>query len=154
HKYDPFSQREYYQFFAFFDSDQEVNIPAPMPGDADTYQRQKVEFDKKAAELQAAISTYTKAQLAANQLKWEVELKLPERRKLAPNLTAILLTEPSKRTDKQTKELSAYYAKVDTKLNRLNKALAGHQKTAPTQGLAQTLALGPHRKTHVMIRGD
>jgi len=31
HKYDPFSQRDYYQFFAFFDSDREVDIAAPLP---------------------------------------------------------------------------------------------------------------------------
>jgi hypothetical protein len=32
HKYDPLSQREYYQFFAFFNSDVEVSIPAPVIG--------------------------------------------------------------------------------------------------------------------------
>ncbi|HTU22702.1 MAG TPA: PSD1 and planctomycete cytochrome C domain-containing protein [Gemmataceae bacterium] len=32
HKYDPFSQREYYRFFAFFNSDKEVDIPASLPG--------------------------------------------------------------------------------------------------------------------------
>ncbi len=33
HKYDPFAQTEYYQFFAFFNSDAEVNLPAPLPGE-------------------------------------------------------------------------------------------------------------------------
>jgi hypothetical protein len=31
HKYDPFTQREYYRLFAFFNSDKEVDIPAPLP---------------------------------------------------------------------------------------------------------------------------
>ncbi|MGH7169960.1 MAG: DUF1549 and DUF1553 domain-containing protein, partial [Gemmataceae bacterium] len=32
HKYDPFSQREYYRFFAFFNRDKEVNLAAPLIG--------------------------------------------------------------------------------------------------------------------------
>jgi hypothetical protein len=31
HKYDPFSQREYYEFFAFFNGDREADMPAPLP---------------------------------------------------------------------------------------------------------------------------
>ena len=34
HKYDPFTQREYYRFFAFFNSDKEVAVPAPLPGES------------------------------------------------------------------------------------------------------------------------
>src|SRR5207247_9688423 len=30
HKYDPLSQREFYHFFAFFNSDREVDIEAPL----------------------------------------------------------------------------------------------------------------------------
>src|SRR5262249_29046765 len=52
------------------------------------------------------------------------------------------------------KELAGYYAKIDKKLAELNKAVAEHQKTGLKGTMAQTLALGPHRKTHVMIRGD
>src|SRR5262249_18788908 len=75
HKYDPFSQREYYQFFAFFDSDREVDIPAPLPHEPPP----------------------------------------------AP------VPKPADEKGK---------------------------KAAPKGTMAQTVALGPARKTHVLIRGD
>src|SRR5262249_26387207 len=45
HKFDPLSRREYYRFFAFFNSDAEVNIPAPVigyrPASEDTLSRKR-----------------------------------------------------------------------------------------------------------------
>jgi hypothetical protein len=73
HKYDPFTHRDYYRFFAFFNSDVEVNLPAPVPAE-----------------------------------------------------------EHAQR----------------------NQAIAAHQKARPGSTLAQTLALGPYRSTHVLVRGD
>jgi hypothetical protein len=154
HKYDPFTQREYYQLYAFFNSDVEVDIPAPLPGQDVEYSKKKAAHDKKLAELRAVVTAYTQGQLPAAQEKWEKALSPEERQKLPANLGAILKIEAKERSNSQTKELSDYYAKTDKKLASLNKAVTDHQKTAPPASLAQTLSLGPERKTHVLIRGD
>ncbi len=85
HKYDPLSQREYYQLFAFFNSDAEVNVPAPTPAGEAAYRKQQAEHaarrqalarqieerktasanpakpDPKLAQLTRALATHDKA---------------------------------------------------------------------------------------------
>jgi hypothetical protein len=154
HKYDPFTQKEYYQLLAFFNSDKEVDLPAPLPGEQVKHDVAKAAFDRKRAELQSAVDSYKKDQLPAAQQKWEAELKLPELRKLPANIQTGLLKEPAARDDKQKKEVADFYSKQDKKLASLTKVLADHDKNAPKLTQAQTLALDSPRKTHVMIRGD
>lgn len=62
HKYDPFSQREYYQLFAFFNSDNEVDVPAPLAGEEPIFRKKKAAFDEKKAELKVALETYKQAE--------------------------------------------------------------------------------------------
>jgi hypothetical protein len=113
HKYDPFTQREYYQFLAFFNSDTEVDLPAPtLTGEAE-YQRRKAIHDEQRKPLLAAIEE--------------------EKKKLDPKLTE---------------------AQVKKKLAGVQQKLAEHDKNAPRPTMAQTLALGKQRQTHIMIRGD
>jgi hypothetical protein len=106
HKYDPLSQREFYQLFAYFNSDREADVNAPLPGEIEKLKKQQAAFDAEKAKLQAAV----------DEAK---EKTLP-----------------------------------DADLKKREQALAAHQKKAPNPSKAMTLAAGPARPTHVMIRGD
>ena len=72
HKYDPISQREYYQMFAYFNSGIERDVPAPKEEEIALYQREKAKFDAQLAEMDrkiAARATELKASLPA----WEAQ---------------------------------------------------------------------------------
>jgi mono/diheme cytochrome c family protein len=153
HKYDPLAQREYYQLFAFFNSDQEVDADAPLPGEAAAFPAKQAAHERKRAELKAAVAENAKT-LPARQENWEAGLTLPAIRALPANIRAILLKEPKTRSEAEVKDLAAHFAKQDAPMAKLTKALADHEKQAPTLSKAPTLAAGPNRPTHVMIRGD
>ena len=56
HKFDPISQREYYQLYAFFNNADEANIDAPLPGERDAWETAKKEYDRQRAELLAPVA--------------------------------------------------------------------------------------------------
>ena len=74
HKYDPVTQREFYQLYAIFNRADELNINAPLPGEAEPYDAARKVHKKKRQELLSPVAT----QLDALQKRWETKLLLTE----------------------------------------------------------------------------
>ncbi len=69
HKFDPISQREYYQAMAFWTPVEEMNIDAPLPGETGPYLRALPEYQRKREEL---LAQYNVHDMAA---AWEAKLR-------------------------------------------------------------------------------
>src|SRR5262249_49604148 len=80
HKYDPFTQPEFYQLFAFFNNASETDIPAPTPADLAKYLPVKQAWDTELEKINAAVTAYQKSELPRKQFAWESTLTLPKER--------------------------------------------------------------------------
>jgi len=175
HKYDPISQREYYQLFAVMDSAQHEDIDAPMPGELGPYLRAKPTYDKKRADLLAEYN------ISTLQATFETEL-IKAIRKPGDNLewdfwvtscTAMVercqqlwLTAPNERAPRQAEMLTDYFiANVGPDLPRDTaqldkiKALRGklNELKAPLPRFTQAYVMAADPKaapTHIAIKGD
>jgi len=153
HKYDPLTQREFYQLFAFFNPSNEVDLPAPLPGDAERYAAAKQSFDAAHAKLVEA-RTKRETELAAKQTEWEATAKV----EAGSEIASILAVAIDGRTDKQREQLAAHIRSQDAEWTKLKKAEDDHAKKSPKpdDSKAPTLAepTSKPRETHLLVRGD
>jgi hypothetical protein len=120
HKYDPISQRDYYQLFAFMNTAEEVDVPDPVPDEVERYRRNLPEYQKQLADL------LTRYRIAELQPLWERELlramaNPEERLEWTQNLDyvrvyldhgwEVLRLPPEKRTWKQSHGLTRVFLK-------------------------------------------
>jgi hypothetical protein len=69
HKFDPISQKEFYQLFAYVSDIEENDIEAPMPGEIGPYLKARPEYDKQRAKLLEEYGA------PAEQAKWESRMR-------------------------------------------------------------------------------
>ncbi len=69
HKYDPLTQKEFFQLYAFFDNADEINIDAPLPDEVAGYQRSRPEYERRRREIVEPF----RAGLTELQKQWEAK---------------------------------------------------------------------------------
>ena len=157
HKYDPISQREFYQFFALLNDCEEPSIEAPTQlnierGDLETRQRIRQEI----AELDRQIEA-RREELERQQAAWEKTVT-PQQRAQLPGPIQIAYDMPVEKRDAQNKKtLEDYYRQTEHARQAIPLLQQIAQLREREPKIPQTLILrrrAEARVTHVHKRGD
>lgn len=174
HKYDRISQEDYYSLFAYYNSTDEADIEAPLPGERGPYLAGRPDYDLAYRDLLQEYSVpelmppweAKMKQAAENPGKWtDWDHAFDAFRKYLDHAYEILLTPVAERTRRETLSIEDHfirnYHRVITAERRkelnyeeLREKLAALNAAFPDVSLAQTLAERDEpRPNHVHLRG-
>ena len=174
HKYDPISQEEYYRFFAFFNSIEEAEIAAPMPGEIGPYLNALPEYLENRRELLEANRVYEllpaweakMVEAADNPGKWtDWDHALDALQKYLDNGEGIVRKERSERSDREQLKLEDHFIKnyhrvISKELwkeldwTALREQLLRMRVETPDLTYARAIVdSSPARRTHIHLRG-
>jgi cytochrome c553 len=118
HKFDPISQKEYYQLFAYSRSVEESDIPAPLPGEIGPYMRARPEYDRQreailkehnipALQAESEKKLLRAVEYPGEDVEWDFIVTGFKGR--YDNAVKILRTPPEKRTQFQRELMTEQY---------------------------------------------
>ena len=150
HKYDPISQREYYQLFAFYNSANEATLTLAPPEQVATQKKLKTQLILLERKLTAHKTAFAKKQPA-----WEKSLTSAAQAKLSLEVRAALAVPEKMRNAQQKKLVGNAYLQTDTVRQPLEKEVAGLKKNVvPLTTTLILQELSPPRVTDIHLRGD
>jgi hypothetical protein len=162
HKFDPFTQREYYQLFAFFNSCENdghgnsellaENVVELSPPDV-IARRDTVRQAVK--EREQALDAWAKSELEPRQPAWEAGLDAAARAKLDGLVRDALAIPASERNPDQTRLVWTTYRAADPEWKRRRQEIDELRATQPA--VIQSLVMRERdqpRDTFVLIKGD
>ncbi len=156
HKYDPISQREYYQFFAFLNNADEPTLPVPTQQQA----KEQPALLAEIAQVKKRIGE-VESNAATRQQEWERKLaaNAEQAASLAEAVRQALALAAEQRSDEQKKLLADEFKKVDPEFVPLLAVLKELQdrKKQLTARITTTLVMKERakpRESYIHVRGD
>ena len=176
HKFDPISQKDFYQTFAFFDNVEESDIDAPLSGELGPWLREKAAYEAKRAQM---LADYHVPELQAEwekrlletkanpgkwldwDLAWDCVQKLTE----GGDGAAILQKPAAQRTAREQTVLTDHFIRnyhfavgekrfTEVKFKKLNDKLNELKTVYPQLSQAMAIAEGPQHTSYLRVRGD
>ena len=174
HKFDPISQKDFYQTFAFFDNVEEEDIDAPLPGELGPWLRTKAEYRKKRADLLAeyhvpelqAVWEKRLRETLANPGKWlDWDLAWDCVKKLTEGGDGAAILQKDDRTPREREILTDHFIRnyhfavgpktyEEVKFKELDDKLRALKTSYPQLSQGMVLAERPPQATYLRVRGD
>ncbi len=159
HKFDPFTNKDFYSFEAFFADVKEAAVgrqeQTPFPSKEQTEALRKL--DEQIAAAKAPLNEQT-PELDAALAEWEKTAHAAPPKGAPADVTAALAVDADKRTPQQKQAISAYFRTVAPQLSAARAAVAKleeekKQLTAAIPTTLITMAVAP-RTVRLLPRGD